>query len=539
MPRRPRTPRPVRAAVPAALLLALLTGCAAPSGDPFPAPPSRGLDAILGIDRGADGELLDATREARIEELLAGAAELTTAADAELDRAIRTGEGTKQDAEAAGTTDAATASLRTPRAASAPTAGTPGGDLPVEVNRSTTTTGTRNGRDYTTTTTDTNSVRNQREVTVHDATTTIGDPDSGNGSSERITTTQEKDPCAAEGEPAGTWTIEQTQQLVRPDGLFVTVHLTTSGTSVPNGDGTLALRNVSVVVDTGATGTDGATVNTGFRVDVDIDSWDTRGELTDTRGRWSVTEANGARQAEALGLAGLQLDAFNAIAYDVASRAEELRQSQGVCVRLLVETDGSTTLADGEQATLTARVVDPATGEELGDAVIKADSPDGAVTPASATGHGTFTFTASGDPDYRVNLSTRTDRGGDDATVRYGAPGWQFSGVSYGYTIPGPIEVQITWQGRVCGEVWDEWQLDWQITSIYASPAASGRQRPTEASEVTPGDRAILVYQEVPNPADGEPPFRLWIDDQNSGKSPASQRIEIHPELIDGPCTDG
>ena len=519
-------------------MLALLTACVAPSGDPFPAPPGRGLDTILGIDRGADGELLDATRETRIEELLAGAAEFATTADAELDRAIRTGEGTKQDAEAAGTTRVATASLRAQLAASAATAGTPGVDLPVEVNRSTTTTGTRGGRDYTTTTSDTNSVRNQREVTVHDATTTIGDPESGNGSSERITTTQEKEPCAAEGEPAGTWTIEQTQQIVRPDGLLVTIHLTTSGTSVPNGDGTLALRNVSVVLDTSGTGTDGATSNTGFRVDADIDSWDTRGALADTRGRWSVAETNGVSEAEALGLAGLQLDVFKAIAYDVASRAEELRGSQGVCVRLLVETDGSTALADGEQATLTARVVDPATGEELGDALIEADSPDGGVSPASATGHGTFTFTASGDPDYRVNLSTRTERGGDDVTVRYGAPGWQFSGVSYSYTVGDGIPVEIVWNGRVCGQVWDEWELGWEIHSV-ASPSATGTQRPTEASEVTPGDRAILVYEEVPNPADGEPPFRLWIDDQNSGKVPAQQRIDIHPEPLNEPCAQG
>ena len=54
---------------------------------------------------------------------------------------------------------------------------------------------------------------------------------------------------------------------------------------------------------------------------------------------------------------------------------------------------------------------------------------------------------------------------------------------------------------------------------------------------MTHGDRAILVYQEVPSPAEGEPPFRLWLDDENAGKIPAQQRIEIHPEPLDGPCT--
>lgn len=537
MPRHPRPTRRILPALAAALSLTLLTACAPPAGDPYPAAPTRSIDTILGIDRGDDGALFDATLPERIAALVEGAAAFDGDTDVELDRAIRTGEGTKQDAEAAGETGGVeTAALHVPRAATA--SGVPGVDVPVETRRSTTTTGSRDGREYTTTTTDTSSVRNQRETTVHDATTTVGNPDAGNGSRESIVTTQVKDACAADGEPAGTWSIEQTQTFTRPDGTLITVHITTSGTSVRNGDGTVALRNVSVVLDSRGEGPGGATAETGFRVDVDIDSWDTRGDLTDTRGRWSVGDANGVSDKDALGLAGLQLDAFKDIAYDTASRAEELRESQGVCVRLIVETDGSETLADGEQATFTARVIDPATGEEIADAVIEADSPDGAVSPATATGHGSFTFTASGDPDYRVNLSTRTDRGGDDATVRYGAAGWQFSGISYSYTVGDGIPVEIVWDGRVCGDVSNAWQLGWQIHSV-ASPSATGTIAPTEASEVTSGDRAILVYEEVPNPADGEPPFRLWIDDYNSGKVPAQQIIDIHPEPVTGGCTEG
>ncbi len=513
----------LRCLLPATLSLALLAGCATePAGDPFPAPPTRSLDAILGIDRGDDGALFDETHDERFDELLAGAAALEAAADDELARAIRTGEGTKQDAETS--------------AAITPAGGTPGVDLPVETTRSTTTTGTRDGRDYTTTTTDTNSVHDQREVSVHDATTTIGDPDSGNGSSDRITTTQEKTPCAASGEPAGTWTIEQSQTINR-DGVLIFVNVTTTGTVVPNSDGTVALRNVSVVMESHGSGTDGKTADTGFRVDVDIDSWDTRGDLTDTRGRWTVSDTDGVSGADATALAGAQLDAYRAIAYDVANRADELRRNDGVCVRIIVDTRGETTLADGEQARFDARVIDPATGEEIADAVIQAASDDGSISPTSATGHGSFTFTASGDPEYRVQLRTETPRGGHSASIRYGAAGWTFEGVGYGYTIADDIAVEITWQGRICGDYTGDWQLDWQISSAYGSPAATGTQRPVELENVTPGDRAILVYQEIPNPAEGEPPFRLWIDDQNSEKVPAQQRVEIHPEPLTEACT--
>jgi hypothetical protein len=533
----------LRSLLPTALALVLLAGCAtAPSGDPFPAPPTRSLDAILGIDRGDDGALLDATQEERFAQLLTDAALLDAATDDELARAIRTGEGTKQDAEtsaADGTDaspDAAPASWRTRAITPVAAGGTPGIDLPVETTRSTTTTGTRDGRDYTTTTTDTSTIRDQRETTVHDATTTIDDPESGKGSTERVTVTQEKDACAGPGEPAGNWTIEQAQTINR-GGLLLFVNITTSGTVVPNADGTVALRNLTVVLDSHGSGPDGTTAGTGFRVDVDIDSWDTRGDLTDTRGRWTVADTDGISEKDATALAGAQLDAYRAIAYDIASRSDELRRNSGVCVRIIVDTHGETTLADGEQADFDARVIDPATGEEIADAVIRAESHDGSVSPASATGHGSFTFTASGDPEYRVGLSTDTPRGGHDTSIRYGAAGWSFEGLSYGYTIPGGIAVEITWQGRVCGDYTGEWQLDWQIRSAYGSPAATGTQRPVELEDVTRGTRAILVYEEIPNPRDGEPPFRLWIDDENPGKTPAQQRVEIHPEPLEGACS--
>ncbi len=537
----PRTRRPF--VLPAALLLALLAGCAVvPGGDPYPDPPRAGLDELLGIDRGEDGALLDSLLEEGVRAILDGAAGFDETADAQLQSAIRgasTG-GTAASAPRPGAMVAPAALVHAVTPMAAP--GMPGVDVPVVTDRTKTETGTRDGHGYTTTTTDTSTIRDQREVTVHEVVTTVDDPESGRGSTQRMTTTQEKDPCAAQGEPAGTWTTEQSQRIMR-DGTAIVVDITTTGTVVSTGDGSVSLRGVTVTMRADGSGADGANApTTSFTVTAEIDGWDTRGDLTDARGRWSVDEASGMSEADALALAGAQLDAYQGIASDVADRSAELRRNDGVCVRILVDTHGETTLADGEQARLGVRVVDPATGEELTDAVVEIGTSDGSVSPTSVRGHGEATFTAAGDPDYRVVLSTETDRGGHTVTVRYGAPGWRFEGLSYDYTIRIRDEdspVTITWEGQVCGDYQGDWQLGWQIRSPYGSPQATGTQRPVPLDEVTPGDRAILVYQEVPNPRDGEPPFRLWIDDQNSGKTPAQQRIEIHPEPLTGPCSEG
>ena len=417
--------------------------------------------------------------------------------------------------------------------------GTPGVDLPVVTDHSTTTTGTVSGRPTVITDTRTSTIRDQREVSVHDQVGTTGDPDTGRGSIESIRRTSTTVPCAAPGEPAGEFEVVVSRRILS-GGAMVNVDITTSGTVVPESDGTISLRDVRVDMGGGGQGADGTSV-TGieFTVDADLTGWDGRGDLSDTRGTWSATTGPGVTEKDAITLAGAQLDAFAGAASDVADRAEDLRERQGLCVRIVVDTHGETTLADGDEARFDARVIDPKTGEEIPDAVIEAATSDGSVSPASATGHGTFTFTTSGDPEYRVHLSTRTPKGGHQATVRYGAPGWKFEGVTYGYTLEGSgIAVEITWTGRVCGDFRGPWQFDWQLRSAPASPSATGSYAPTEASAVTRGDRAILVYEEVPNPADGEPPFRLWIDDENHGKIPVQQRIEVHPEPLEGPCTE-
>ncbi len=519
-----------------ALALLTLTGCGQftvpVQGDPFPAPPTRSVDELLGIDRGDDGALFDAASDAILAELLNHAREVSEQADADLASAIRQ--------QPAGDGPSAMGPGIAPVEFTAPAAGgTPGVDVPVVTNTSTTTTGTQDGRSYTTVTTDTNTVKGQREVTVHDATTTVGTPETGNGSTQRIVTTQEKNPCAAEGEPAGTYTIEQTQTINR-DGVLLMVDITTTGTVVRAADGTVSLRDVTVSIDASGTGPDGAsTTGNGFTVNADIDGWDTRGDITDARGRFTVAETNGVSEKDAIALAGAQLDAYRGLASDVVDRGDDLRDSRGLCVRIVVDTGGVTSLADGEEAEFEARVIDPGTGEEITDAPIVAESSDGDVTPRNATGHGRFTFTASGDPLYRASLSTDTPRGGHDVQVTYGAEGWQFEGVSYSFvTADRQVPVTVTWNGKVCGDVSDEWDFNWQMQSPVASPSANGTQRPVELSDVTPGDRVILVYQEIPNPRDGEPPFKLWIDDQNSGMIPNHQRVEVHPEPLTEPCVD-
>ncbi|MGN6272153.1 MAG: hypothetical protein ACTHMQ_03595 [Protaetiibacter sp.] len=522
-------PRPrhlSRSVLPAALALAMLSGCTAPgvvpTGEPFPDPPTTTVFELLGIESDPEAATLDAGFPARIAALAEQSETFARETDAQLARAIAGGPAT----------NAATASFT-----ASSTTGTPGVDVPVITQRGTTTTDTSGGRPTTISTTSTSTISDQREVTVHESVGTTGDPESGRGSIETLTTTSRSEPCAAEGEPAGDFEVVMTRHILSgPVSADVTI--TTSGTVVPQPDGTITIRDARVVLHAGATGADNAAAPPiDFTVNAEIRGWSGHGDLTDTHGEWSATTGPGVPEESAIKLGGGQLDAFNGVASDVVRRAEELRERGGVCVRIIVDTHGETTLADGDEARIDARVIDPATGEEIPDAVVEAESQDGSVSPASATGHGTFTFTASGDPDYRVHLSTRTPRGGHRATVRYSAPGWQFEGLSYGYTIPGDIAVEITWSGRVCGDHTGDWQLDWQIRSAYGSPNATGTQRPVELDSVTHGDRAILVYQEVPSPADGEPPFRLWLDDENSGKMPAQQRVEIHPEPLDGPCT--
>src|SRR5690349_454590 len=75
-----------------ALMLAL-TGCGQftvpVQGDPFPAPPTRSIDELLGVDRGDDGALFDAASDAILAELLDHARAVSEQADADLASAIR------------------------------------------------------------------------------------------------------------------------------------------------------------------------------------------------------------------------------------------------------------------------------------------------------------------------------------------------------------------------------------------------------------------------------------------------------------------
>lgn len=541
------TPTPIlRALSASAFAMLLLAGCAtvspASAGDPFPGPPSASLDELLGVDRGADGKLFD--DPAHVAELLDLDA-IHEAADAELAKSIAEAPdagGPKALGASASHTISAAASVTSGRPAAPGTPGTPGIDQSVTTSTTNTTSGSREGRPYTSTTNDTNTIRDQREVSVREVTTVSGDPAAGDGATETLKVTQEKEPCAAEGEPAGTWKVERTQTFVRPGGIEIRVSIVTSGAVVRGGDGTVSLRGVSTVMTGGGSKADGTTTSSGFTVNAEIGSWDTRGDITDARGTWTVADRTDFSEADAIALAGADLDAFHGVPADVADRGEELRDSQGVCVRIVVDTHGVTTLGDGEKADFDVRVIDPKTGEEIDDAPITADTYSGSVSPTSATGHGSFAFTASGDPVYRVNVSTKTSRGGHSRQIQYGAEGWKFDGLSYSYTIPTAsgeqIPATITWSGEVCGDVGGEWKLSWRIDSIVVQ-SASGTMQAVEVGQAPGGERVALLYQRVDDPADGEPPFTLWIDDVNSATIPDHQRVEVHPEPMTTTCVEG
>lgn len=140
-----------------------------------------------------------------------------------------------------------------------------------------------------------------------------------------------------------------------------------------------------------------------------------------------------------------------------------------------------------------------------------------------------------------MNVATQTKRGGHALQIHYGARGWRFAGIVDSYTIPshlGPIPARTTWSGEVCGEVSSEWHLTAVVEGEGASHTVSLPMRPAEVNDAPPGVRAILLYQDVPNPGEDELPFKLWIDEYNPERVPNHSRIEIVPEPLDT-CVEG
>ncbi|WP_136707650.1 hypothetical protein [Agromyces sp. H66] len=548
---------PISALTAAAVAIALFAGCATAEtvqGEPFPDLPDSTPAEALGVTLPDDAAAFDAALADRLAELDEWAATADLAADEELAAAIAewsTAEPTEAaasvDPSAAGAAGFTVATVGLPVAAEAPApaggAGGPGLDIPMVYSEQNSSTSEFRGTPVQTNTSSENRVERQVETTTRTVETTTGDPENP-AIRETVRTEAAKQICPAEGEVRGEWSVERVL-TTRADGTSAEIRMRLTGEFKRNKHGTVDLRNLRVTLTAAGATADGATTTADVTVGIDVFAWDTSKDVTDAVGRWQLLEASkgfdGKKAEDATTAALLMLAAFADVPKRAVESAQSDRETSGLCVRIVTDTHGQHRLGDGEHATFDAWVVDPATGTELTDAVVRADSYDGTVTPTSGTGRTSYDFTAKGDPVYRVSLVTETPRGGHAMQIHYGAKGWRFSGVRYDFTIPshlGPIPASTVWSGEVCGDVSGEWDLVATVTGEGASHTIALPMQPERIDQATGGVRAVLLYERVPDPADGELPFRLWIDEYQPERVPEHSRVEIHPEPLDT-CVEG
>jgi len=73
---------------------------------------------------------------------------------------------------------------------------------------------------------------------------------------------------------------------------------------------------------------------------------------------------------------------------------------------------------------------------------------------------------------------------------------------------------------------------------IRTRSSGSVEMTPSPIDRIPEGNHASLVY-ELREPKEGEPPFRLWVDEHNSEIIPTDHRVEIHPEPVEMACVSG
>lgn len=219
--------------------------------------------------------------------------------------------------------------------------------------------------------------------------------------------------------------------------------------------------------------------------------------------------------------------------------AREKTESGGLCVLLQASSDKNH-LAPGEAAVIQVAVVDARTGEPVADATVTGFGQGGDVAPGSVGAPGTLQFTATGKPDYWAFLEVRTAQGGDDANLRFNAPGWSFEGVAYTATTSSypAVEVTTTWSGVICGDpLSDAWDVEIVFSSPVASHAVSGTFTAKPFDDAPDGVGARLLIAPGSAGSTGGRPFRLWVDEENPAESPSHHRVEVTDiRPISGAC---
>lgn len=209
--------------------------------------------------------------------------------------------------------------------------------------------------------------------------------------------------------------------------------------------------------------------------------------------------------------------------------AADAHGEAGLCVRVVADPRGVTTLAGGESTPVDGRVVDTRTGETLEGVPISASGDRGTPSPGQFSSNGTTTFTAAGGaPPSALELTASTPRGGDSATVRF-SDGWAFSGVVLSVSVD-DVSASQTWSGFVCGNpLVDPWTFTQTADGIGD---VTFEQVPYPFDVRPEGWGQVPMIEPLPDADPEDPPFRLYIDDVEPPEvAPRNQRVEVdvHP----------
>lgn len=205
--------------------------------------------------------------------------------------------------------------------------------------------------------------------------------------------------------------------------------------------------------------------------------------------------------------------------------AVDAHEGTGLCVRVVADARGVTTLGGGESTPVDAKVVDTRTGATLDGVPITTSGNRGTANPAEFASAGTTSFTAAGSaPPSALELSASTPRGGDTTTVRFG-DGWAFSGVVLTVAVE-DVSASQTWSGFVCGDPLVE---PWSFTqSAEGIGDVTFEQVPYPLGSRPEGWGQVPMIEPLEGTASDEPPFRLYIDDVEPPEvTPTSQRVEV------------
>lgn len=270
-------------------------------------------------------------------------------------------------------------------------------------------------------------------------------------------------------------------------------------------------------------GTDTADVTNsigGFRTD---------GDWTPQTGSWdgaSFTEGFTAKEVAGLFLGAPGMNFLDVQAALVA--AEKAREEGGLCVRLEYDAHGVTSLGPGESVDIDVWVVDDRNGRRR-DGEITAVTASGSVSPESAPSPASFSFEVGEEASapFSVSFLTSTEEGGDSITLSF-STGYRFSGLVITASTPGG-QVTQEWSGHVCGDPLTElWEFTQAVTANGSTSSYPLTLAPFPVGS-RPGDYGgVPMIEADPGARDGEPPFRLYVDDVEPPEvfSPATQRVQ-------------